>query len=260
MKKNYIILSAGILAGAIVLMSSSSGRNDDRTGAPSSNGNCSNCHSGGTQGTTINIGVTEKGTVVPVSSYQAGKTYTVAIVITASGLSPAKGFQSTILDATNSKTGTTANTTGGSRIISANNRDIAVQSSASLTGIWSYEWTAPANPTGTVTVYAAGIAANGNFGDNGDMGATTSKALTLDASTGVRSNMASKFQVYPNPCGDKLQISGNVSSISVIDLAGREQEVALTNQVIDTKNLMPGFYFLKWHDGQTSGTVKFQKI
>jgi len=161
-------------------MSSSSGRPDDRTGAPGSVGNCASCHSGGLQITTVTVGATEKGKTTPITKYEAGKTYTIGLII--GGISTTKGFQATVLDASNNKTGTTANASAGAKIISANNRDIASHSSPSTTGLFSFDWTAPASPSGNVTVYASGMAANGNGSDNGDKGATGSLTLTLDNS------------------------------------------------------------------------------
>jgi hypothetical protein len=258
MRKNYIIVSVMSIAGALIMMSSSSGRNDDRTGAPSSNGNCSSCHSGGMQGTTVTINVSEKGSIVPVTSYKAGQTYTVAVAIV--GASSAKGFQSTVLDASNNKTGTTANPTSGSRIISANSRDIVVQSSPSLTGAWSYEWTAPANPTGSVTVYAAGLAANGTGTDNGDQGAVGNKVLTLDASTGTHNEEIIRLSAFPNPCSDYLQLSRKVDKLTVTGINGVKYPVTITNQSVKVQDLPAGFYYVNWVYGSATGTLKFQKI
>ncbi len=259
MRKNYIIVSAMTIAGALVMMSSSSGRSDDRTGAPSSSGNCGSCHSGGTQNTSVNIGITEKGGgITPVTTYKPGKTYTIAIAVL--GTSTAKGFQSTVLDASNLKTGTTANPTSGSRVISANSRDIVVQSSPSLTGIWSYEWTAPANPTGNVTVYAAGVAANGTGSDNGDKGAVASSVLTLDASSGTYNNSMVSLAAFPNPCNENLQLSKEVDQIAVTGITGAAFAVDFSGKNISTGRLPQGFYYLKWTKGNESGIIKFQKI
>lgn len=258
MRKHYIIVSAMSIAGALIMMSSSSGRPDDRTGAPSSNGNCGSCHSGGNQGTSINLAITEKGTFNAVSSYQAGKTYTIAIAVL--GTSTAKGFQSTVLDATNKKTGTTANPTSGSKVISANSRDIVVQSSPSLSGMWSYEWTAPANPTGSVTIYAAGIASNAMGNDNGDQAATANKVLTLDATSGTTNKSMITLVTFPNPCNDVLQLSKEVDQIAVTGITGAVFAVEFSGKSISTGSLPQGFYYLKWTKGNESGIVKFQKI
>lgn len=258
MRKNYIIVSGLLIACAFVMMSSSSGRTDDRTGAPSA-GNCGNCHSGGSLSASINIGVTEKGgAITPVTSYKPGKTYNIAVAVL--GTSVAKGFQSTVLDATNSKTGTTANPSSGSRIISANSRDIVVQSSPSLVGTWTYEWTAPANATGDVTVYAAGVAANGMNGDNGDQAVTSKITLTLDASSGTARNTVTSLSAYPNPCIDVLQLSNTVDKITVTGINGAVYPLEFTGMTLNTRALPQGFYYLKWSRGSESGMMKFQKM
>ncbi|MBI5170742.1 MAG: hypothetical protein HZA61_14735 [Candidatus Eisenbacteria bacterium] len=50
---------------------------------------------------------------------------------------------------------------------------------------WSFDWTAPASPAGSVTFYAAGNAANGSEEPSGDWIFTTS-ATVLDTTTAVR--------------------------------------------------------------------------
>lgn len=258
MKKDYIIVSAMSIAGALIMMASSSGRTDDRTGAPSSNGNCGSCHSGGMQGTSINVAITEKGTFNVVTTYKASKTYTIAIAV--QGTSTAKGFQSTVLDASNKKTGATANSTSGSRVINANSRDIVVQSSPSLSGIWSYEWTAPANPTGNVTIHTAGLAANGNGSVSGDLGATTSNVLTLEANSGTSNNSQISLAAFPNPCNDVLQLSKAVDQIKVTGINGASYPVDFSGMNINTRALPQGFYYMKWSKGNENGIIKFQKI
>jgi hypothetical protein len=258
MKKNYFIVSGLIVAGAVVLMGSSSGRTDDRTGAPSSDGNCGSCHSGGAQGTSVNIGVTEKGMMTPVTSYKAGKTYTVAVGVL--GVSTVKGFQSTVLDATNKKTGTTANPSAGSRIISANSRDIVVQNSPSALGAWTYEWTAPASPTGDVTIYASGVAANGLSGDAGDQANIKKMVLTLDASTGTHSNPYIALSAYPNPCKDILTLSKAVDQLTISGINGAVYPAEISGSSLNTRKLPQGIYYLKWSKGNENGMIKFQKI
>jgi hypothetical protein len=258
MKKYYILTSIAFASVAVVLMSSSSGRPDDRTGAPGSVGNCGSCHSGGLQVTTVTIGATEKGQTTPVTKYQPGKTYSIGLVI--GGLSTTKGFQATVLDASNNKTGTTANASAGAKIITTNNRDIASHSAPSSTGLWAFDWTAPANPTGNVTIYAAGMAANGNGGDNGDKAATGSITLALDNSSGV-SAVSSNLEVYPNPCSNEIFLPANTQSATVFSASGQKIEISIIENKINASSLSPGFYFVKGQtkEGQTF-TSKIQKI
>ncbi|MBP8137654.1 MAG: hypothetical protein KAY61_05565, partial [Candidatus Eisenbacteria bacterium] len=50
---------------------------------------------------------------------------------------------------------------------------------------WSFDWTAPSSPAGSVTFYAAGNAANGSEEPSGDWIFTTS-ATALDTTTATR--------------------------------------------------------------------------
>ncbi len=52
--------------------------------------------------------------------------------------------------------------------------------------LWSFQWTAPAAPAGTIFLFAAGNAANGSQDPTGDWIFTTSDTLT-DTTTAVRS-------------------------------------------------------------------------
>lgn len=257
MRKNYIIFSLTAMASAVLLMSSSNGRFDDRTGAPSSDGNCGSCHIGGSQGTTVTIGVTEKGQLSPVNSYQPGKTYTIAVAV--GGISVSKGFQATVLNSSNQKTGTTANASAGSQIISANSRDIASHTSESTTGLWSFEWTAPANPTGNVTIYASGNAANNNTQDNGDQAATATKVLTLDNSAGTRATDIAANLVYPNPCTTELHIPQGAVSVQVTDMGGKIMNCSSNGYIVNTASLSSGIYFVSFMTNGNKVVQKFRK-
>lgn len=257
MRKNYIIFSLTAVASSILLMASSGGRNDDRTGAPSSDGNCASCHSGGTQNTTVTIGVTEKGQFVPLNSYQAGKTYTIAVAV--GGISTSKGFQATVLNSSNQKTGTTANASVGSQIISANNRDIASHTAESATGLWTFEWTAPASPSGSVTIYASGNAANNNSLSSGDQAATTTKVLTLDNSTGTRATDIAANLVYPNPCTTELHIPQGAVNVQVTDMGGKIMNSDAIGNTINTSSLSSGIYFVSLNVNGNRVVQKFIK-
>lgn len=257
MRKNYVIVTAALAASALILMSSSSGRSDDRTGAPASDGNCGSCHSGGSQGTTVTIGVTEKGLLVPLSSYKPGKTYTIAIAV--GGISTKKGFQATVLNASNAKTGTTGAASAGSQIISANSRDIASHTAVSATGLWTFEWTAPANPTGSVTIYASGNATDGSNDGTGDKAITASKVLTLDNSSSTGTVDVSAITVFPNPCTDFLILPNQASHVSIHAVNGTVVPFSSNGNVLDTRNLATGFYYISYNIDNKKVTTKFQK-
>lgn len=137
------------------------------TNAPGE-GNCTSCHSG----TPLNGG---SGSVsisgLPTGGYVGGQTYAVTVTVnnTQTSASKRSGFSATALNSTNAKAGTLAvinstttavNTAGGRQYVGHKSASTSVSS-------WTFNWTAPAAGTGTVTFYAVGNAANGS-GSGGD--------------------------------------------------------------------------------------------
>ncbi|MBL7811265.1 MAG: hypothetical protein JNL57_03490 [Bacteroidetes bacterium] len=252
------ILIPTMLAGFISL-SSSGGRTDDRTGAPGSASNCSNggfCHAGGSLSASMTIGVTEKGKLTPVTSYKAGTTYTIAIA-TVSSFSVSKGFQATVLDVSNNASGTLSGASAGSSIISANSRSLAVQSSASSLGIWTFDWTAPANPTGSVTIYAAGVAGNSSNSESGDQAVTKTATLTLDNSSGLSQSKATEVNIFPNPASDYLHITIPCKQVGLTNTSGKRILVPVVGGTADLRLISPGTYQL---DLLHQGKRQLQKL
>lgn len=105
----------------------------------------------------------------PVTEFIAGETYTITVEITSSNGTPAGfGFQATVLDGSNNFIGSFSSPSAGTGVVATGGRDYWEQSATSVVNnTFSINWTAPAAMT-TVTIYAAGIAANGNGGTSGD--------------------------------------------------------------------------------------------
>ena len=88
----------------------------------------------------------------------------------------------------------------------------------------------------------------------------TSNCRTIVVS-GVEEITNSMFSIYPNPCGEKLLVTGYsllVNTIEVTDLLGRIQNVKVEKLTTDdlrltTENLPSGVYFIKATD--TNGNV-----
>jgi hypothetical protein len=243
MIKTLLSLSL-VLCVSFISMSSSNGIGDDRTGSPNAASNCGNsgsCHNGGNLNASISIVAVEKGKITPVTAYKANTTYTITIAVT-SLTSLSKGFQSVVLNTSNTQSGTLSNPSAGSQVISANSRSIAVQTSASTTGIWSYDWKAPASPVGSVTIYASGVAGNGADGFGGDQPVSTNKVLTLDNSAKVQSNSASSVSFYPNPVVNEIHFTSPQDHVQIFDLQGKlvleQHNTSLTN----VHGLTPGYY------------------
>lgn len=193
--KALIALSAGILPA--LLYSHASGPDPRNTGAPGDQ-TCarSGCHTG----TALNGG---GGSVQLTSSngttYSPGQTQTFVITITDSK-AKVYGFQMSARPDSNSTNGQAGSFTAGSQqIVICDNGTVKGSGgcpSGSLvqfiehsrpftTNVINVTWTAPASDVGTVTIYVAANAANGNNDDSGDHIYTSRLQLTPAVSTGA---------------------------------------------------------------------------
>lgn len=172
-KKNLTrLLLLAFAALFIAAVSNSGGPPASHTGAPgertcSTNG----CHLGaigvnqgpGSVSLRLGSGLTE---------YEPGQTYAITVELTEPERSSRMGFQLTALNSSNARAGTLASagsdvsiTTG---TVSGGQRQYARQTSqgnrptSGTTRVWTVNWTAPAAGTGEVTLYVAGLGANGN--------------------------------------------------------------------------------------------------
>lgn len=258
MRKNYIITTAILIAGSALLLSNAGGPGGDLTNSPNSGGSCSNCHSGGSFSATPNITVVKKGSFTPVSEFEAGVTYTVAVTITG-GTSSSRGFQSTILNASNAAYGTIANAGSGSSIISANSRSIVQHTAANATGAWTYEWTAPASPASNATIYLRGVVGNSNNDFSGDEVYQTSKVLTLATAKTVNTK-PQIVSAYPNPAANVVNFSKELSNIKVYNMQGQLLLEKAAGNSLEISNLPVGTYFVKAQYNNENIVVKFNKI
>ncbi len=256
MKKNYFFKFILFLIpfSALVLMSSSGGRDDGRTGSPGDSGaTCATCHTGGTSGTSVAIT-----TNIPAGGYATSTEYD--ITVTTSSSESKHGFQLTAEKTSdNGKIGSfTAGT--GSRVISSR-----VTHSNPDQSTWSFKWTSPATDVGNVKFYAASVAANGNnTNDSGDKVVTTS---TSDFSVlGLSKEVQLDFAMYPNPSTDYVTVqlpSGSLKAdVSVFDLAGRlmkTSSITSSSNKIDVQDLSTGMYILKIESEGKVGSKQFLK-
>ncbi|MGE0568790.1 MAG: choice-of-anchor V domain-containing protein, partial [Bacteroidia bacterium] len=154
-----------------------------QTGSPSE-GDCSQCHSGGSSivsGATI--------TAIPGftnSEYVPGQTYTINVLVGAISFSNF-GFGCEILNAANADAGTMQNAGAGVKFVTAGNgrknaTHITPKAGNNITS-FSFEWVAP--NSGNATIYAAGNCVNLNGNTTGDLPVKTSLALTAQVASGV---------------------------------------------------------------------------
>lgn len=260
MRKNYIItFSCAVLSG-LILMSSSSGLSEDRTNAPSSNGNCSGCHSGGNFNALMTIAVTKKGSLAQVSSYQPDSVYTVAVSV-ATITSLKKGFQATILNSNNQKSGDMSNAGSGCSIQTIGSRQMAGHNSGSSLGVWTFDWKAPStpvSPNSDITIYASGNATDSKSNTTGDQTLTTSKTLSLSG-TASTFNTEMSLSVYPNPAADAVYLPEGSIFQNLIDISGKTVEVSVDGEKVNLSNIAQGFYFVRYSINGNGYTVKIRK-
>ncbi len=110
-------------------------------------------------------------------------------------------------------------------------------------------------------LYTVSLLATNTFGTD-DTTVADLIAIT-DPNSSTKSISEGSIQVYPNPVGESISISGlNVdATISIVDLSGKNilDIKAHSNSAIDVSHLKAGLYFLNYMDGLKSGTVKFIK-
>jgi hypothetical protein len=241
------LLTLGILLTTIIVLSNANGPGGDRTGAPGSSGNCSSCHGGTANlGGDIVITAVDASNASVATSYEPGKKYTIGIKM--GGTSIRKGFQATVLDASNKGIGTMNNPSAGSTTYTSGTRTIAGHNTPGL-GVWTFDWTAPATSAGNVTIHASGVVSNANNNDNGDQVVKTSLTLTAPVST-VKNTTAPVLTAFPNPCTDKLTLSQSLHSVQIIDINGSTLMKLETATSINTASLAHGQYFIVAKDAQ----------
>jgi hypothetical protein len=262
MNKKITFFTIFFLASAGILIADKNGPSSDHTGAPLLNGNpgttcaTSNCHDDNTNNSgNLTIAVTEKGKLVPVTKYEIGKTYTVGLILTGK-LGSRYGFSATILDPSRVKTGTTNGATSGAKIVSISSRSIAMHDAPSLTGIFSFDWTPPASPSDSVTLYVAGNAANGDNAKTGDQILLKSVKLYCDKTSSVSHSEASAFRFFPNPAKDMVNLSKNADKVVVYDLNGKVVLEKINTNSLDIHSLQTGIYFANITAGKNTSVVK----
>lgn len=256
MKKHYFfkLLLLLIPVSAFILMSSSGGRSEGRSGSPGDGGaTCAACHSGGNFNASVEITSN-----IPDTGYLLNTDYTINVNTTSSATT--HGFQLTAESNSNTKIGTF---TAGSGSRTVNSSKSVTQSSPSTSGDWSFTWRSPATDLGNVTFYAAVNAANGNGGTSGDQVVTTN---TSSPSLSVLEANRLEFTLYPNPASERLTIQlpaeSNKATVQLYDYTGKlalKQQITTENNGVDVNNLSKGIYIIKLISDKKIGSRKFIK-
>ncbi len=163
-------------------------------------GICTECHTGHTVNPDTLGSVTILGAP---ASYTPGQTYALVLGVQRPG-QMRWGFEITALKASNNTAaGTFVSTTALTRIVSLSGRSYVEQTTLNgdgtfagqTEGAWTFNWTAPAAGAGTVTFYAAGNAANGDFSSTGDFIYATNTSSTEGSATDVSATTWGKIKM-----------------------------------------------------------------
>ena len=249
------LISIGcITALALGLMAHHNGvaeqQNKDRTGAPGSQPVCSACHSGGNFNVEPFVMMTDLENTTEFTTYTPGETYLLQIILNeTTGGAAGFGFQSTVVDGAGTSVGNFSNPSSNGQLEFAGGRDIFEHNDLSSSNTFTVEWTAPAAGTGDVTLYFAGIAANGNGGTGGDA-LYTGQASWAEGASNVADAEGPAFAVSAVDGAifvNQIQ-SPQPLALRVFDAMGREVAQATTYSVrseISTSGWPTGAYIIK---------------
>lgn len=179
-----------------VFNSNSGGRTaagSPRTGAPSTGGGtegtCSQCHNNGasTFGLPVVDWTIADGDGNNITAYEPGQTYNVTVAVsTPMGAPAAYGFNAVFLDDTEAPNGASAQVAGSfanlssfTQITENGGRPYLEHNDRTPSGVWTFDWTAPAAGFGEVRIYSTGNAVNSNFNTSGDSGSNAPTIITL---------------------------------------------------------------------------------
>ena len=243
-----------LVAGALALLSNASGRGtasgQGASGAPGDGLTCAsgNCHgSTGPFGAEINIALSKDG--VDVDQYLPGETYTMTVSINTSSGTPSRyGFQMTAIVGDNTGAGSFSDISSNAQALSINGRTYLEHNGPSNSETFTATWTAPEAGSGDVTVFAAGIAANGNGGTSGDSGATNSVTISEDDLSSVKILTTDEMSLYPNPAIDFIKVDTELNQSMIYDVLSisgvKVTSGKIQNSVIDISNLTNGLYIV----------------
>lgn len=230
-------------------------QNKDRTGAPGSQPICSACHSGGNYDVSPFVMLTDLDNTTEFPAYVPGETYLLQFFLNESTqMAAGFGLQSTLLTSNGQSAGAFSNPSSNGQLENANNRHIFEHNDLSESNTFTVHWTAPAAGSGDVTLYYAGIAANGNSGTGGD--ATFSGSQTWFEGTSSAVHLESR-PVQVAAMDGAITITGGTvrpeQRIDVFDMRG--QKVAVTHrsdfrQTISTHGWPSGAYIVRLIRGQ----------
>lgn len=187
---------------------------EELTGAPNE-ANCTQCHAGN----VLNDSDGSLMLTIP-ETYQPNEVYTIVVNLSRAGQSR-WGFEMTALDDNGARAGSFGvSDAANTQLKEKDSKQYIMHTSAgSAQGTndenqWTVEWTAPDTDIGPITFYAAGNAANADFGITGDYIYTTSEESTPPV---------------PTVAGVSLEIVGETARSTIDAVAGVSYTLKVTN-------------------------------
>lgn len=280
MKRKSTLIAFSIVFAGIFYASLNNNAFTNPEGAPirtsgspvDGNGTCANsgCHTG--------IQVTNKTNLltsnIPAEGYTPGTKYTITAKTNSAVNRTVFGFQASPQSTTGSLLGTMTITNPTETRLVGSGKYIT-HTASGITGAngqksWSFDWTAPAAGSGTVTFYACFNNANGNGGTSGDSIIRSNLVIQEKVVSNVNVDKLSSlgFNVYPMPVVSKLNIDNNhkvyVESLQIFDLNGRlvlNRELETDGNIkIDLSELNAGTYIVNISaNGKSIATTRIVK-
>ena len=187
-----------------------------RTGAPGEQTCATGCHSG----TAVNGGGGSVSFSGVPTNYVLSQEYTITVTVSQNGRSTF-GFQATVIDDQGREVGTLTADSGTSLVVGSvggNTRRYVRQNFPRTTanqGVWTFRWRAPATAAGRVTFYAAGNAANGTGGQDGDLIYTTNASSQPPVSVPAVSTVSAASFAAGTALAPDMIVAGLGSGLSV---------------------------------------------
>lgn len=230
-------------------------------------GYCADCHGASSTGVSITINASPS----LAGGYVPGQVYNMSVTVAKSGINY-YGYNFEVQTASNTNAGdfavTNAVNTRTFNTLGTLNMSHKTPSNGTNGYTFTFNWIAPLTSVGTVTMYAAGVAANLNGQDTGDFVAKTSMSVAA-APTGINeiSNDHS-LKMYPSPASDQftIELKNGVSQNAVVKLFNIEgKEINNLSyafngnsiRVVLPTSLEKGVYFVKVID---NGKILSQKL
>ena len=217
------VLVLFFVASSGSVFANSFGPLDGLTGAPTEN-NCTQCHFGNeldASGGSLVLTIPE--------TYEPNEVYTIIVNLSRAGQNR-WGFEMTALDADGARAGSfEVDNAANTKVSEANSKQYIKQTAVgSAQGTndahsWEFQWTAPDADVGPITFYAAGNAANGDFGITDDYIYTT---------------QAESTPPIPTVAGVALEIVGDAALSTVNTVEGVNYTLKVTNTGNMTDTIM----------------------